>query len=395
MHAARLGQARPWPRAAALDAHQTLEGGGSHDPRQTIQSCLWCKGRRRRLTTCGLQSGATRHRVRGYGEGKRISGRLSGLLNRPLHQVLLSAAVGIAGFAASLLALVTAFGVLGVGISFAIGVSLVSVVWYCAQLLRVLDVRSAMRVRVEEIQRGFADLGTRYTALEQERDQYEYAVSVIAYERWQLVHHKSAEIIHEIGETPDGDRVTERYVTRTGDQRTPVLWYDVRVTVSGAGVPLLSSFRDLRNSVLAEQIATGQTYLLSQHAAGHWPDGGVRGMFIFEPAIGMEPREWMWTYRWPVFNPLRAYRRDTVGFEVMGRVKYEVLEIKVIFPQSALRPRMQPMGPNERYAGGDIAVDDRNRQIIAVRLIDPDPADYSWRLSVEGFSSSAQAEASR
>jgi hypothetical protein len=331
-----------------------------------------------------------------------------------VRSLVAGALAGVAGFVASIVTLGDKFGIVPV-LAIAAGAAVVvSTLGYIAHLNNLLSERTAtqaqltdaqesqahveherdslmsqvdalreqgggLQIRITELDASTAELGRRYADMERERAKYEYTLEALANHHGRSVHHISAYIIHVIGDEAHADRIVERYVTSASSDG-PILWYRTRIAVSGLRVPSLSSFRDLGADVEATQRLGDQSYKLTTLAAGHWTDGGIAALIVFDPEIGTEPREWSWGYRWPLWNPLREFHHDTIGFEVLRGVQYDLLEIRVVFPKGVQRPRLQAI---TRSAPPPFVVTDADQPTIAVRIIDPKPEHYAWTMTVE------------
>jgi hypothetical protein len=315
--------------------------------------------------------------------------------------VLAAAAAGAVGVAISGLWRVGAFGAVPAALAAAGGVAVVALAWTWVRTLRLNDAVRAAEGRVAEAERRRAELdghlrdqvdrwqreagrlGHRVETMEDERHRYESALGAIASRGSRPVHHRAVTVIYEVGETAEGDRVTETYSTMAGDEHRALLWYDLRVGVSGPGAPVLRSFQELRD-VVATQVMDEQAYPLEPLPAGH-VGAQVRALVLFEPAIGAEPREWTWSYRWPLWNPLRRSHRDRLSFEVLRGVRYDRLELQVVLPRTAVRPIMRALEPTNTFAPAAARRDAGERQLIVVVLTHPEPDHYSWTLTVEDF----------
>lgn len=298
--------------------------------------------------------------------GEEIRDTFQRLFDRPLFGLLAAVGGGVLGFAASIVALGTTFGVWPVAGASGGGILLVAILWYWARLLRRLQALAPSQ------------------ELQDERDQYEKALAAIANRGSRQVQHHSAVITYEMGVAPDLDQITEDYVTSQGRAEHPLLWHEVRVNVIGAQIPRLGSFRELKQ-ITSYQVDGQVRYGLLLLPAGN-AGRGLRGVAIFEPEVGAIPRTWGWSCRWPVFNPLRQSKQDTVGFEVLPAVTFEHLELHVILPEHAVKPRMQPTEPLNTYTAAlrPKEAGDRRWEFVAV-LENPQPGYYLWTVTVERF----------
>jgi hypothetical protein len=321
--------------------------------------------------------------VRRHGMGRSIREKLLRLLNRPFGAVISLLTTGAVGFLAALVTIRQWFGVPGVLATLA-GVTAGGLIWYWARLQRQLDSIQEQLAGAVVHARTESQLKELCQNLHREHDRYESTLAIIVNRGARLVHHRSARVIYEMGTTPNDDRITEEYVTTAGTSSDPIVWYAVRLAPWGQGVPHLDSFRDLVDVDAAERDGD-KTYKLDLVAARN-VDSAVRGIAIFDPVISMEPRTWRWSCRWPIWNPLREVQRDTVGFEVQPLVEYDDLQILVILPGTAIRPRMGPTGPANQYLPKllDREPDD-NRAKFLVRLQNPEPGDYVWTVTVDEF----------
>jgi hypothetical protein len=341
--------------------------------------------------------------------GRSIREKLLRLLNRPLGAVISLLTTGAAGFLAALVTIREWLGAPGVLATLA-GVTAGGLIWYWARLQRQLDsIREQLAGAVaqlgartddtrqaherseaqlakvrEEHARTESQLEEACQNLHREHDRYESTLAIIVNRGARLVHHRSARVIYEMGTKPNDDRITEEYVTTAGTSSDPIVWYAVRLAAWGQGVPHLDSFRDLVDVDAVERDGE-KTYKLDLVAARN-VDSAVRGIAIFDREIGIEPRTWSWSCRWPIWNPLREVRRDTVGFEVQPLVEYDDLQVLIILPGTAIRPRMGPTEPANQYLPKllDRELDD-NRAKFLVRLQNPEPGDYVWTVTVDEF----------
>lgn len=296
--------------------------------------------------------------------GGNLRNKIAELLDQPLLLFLVTGAGGVIGFVASFLALVESIGWLPVLLATYGGLTTGGLIWYWAAFQR-------------------ESVHPRQLLLD-ERARYEYALSTIANRGSRTVIHHSATVTYEVGRTPDLDLIREEYVTSAGDPKRPLQWMEMRVNPIGADVPRLESFRELRN-IQATQTDDADTYNLPLLAAGH-TGTAYRGLAIFSSEIRSERLSWTWSCNWAVWNPLRKFYRDSVGIDVLPTVTYEDLEIHVILPGSALKPRMRPEQVTNKYVAklqprqrGD------DRWTFVVKLQRPSSGYYSWALTVEGF----------
>lgn len=248
---------------------------------------------------------------------------------------------------------------------------------------RFREVEGDLQLRADRWKREAEELDMRAGAVEGALIRHEQALAAIASRSSRVVHHRSATFVYEIGETAADDKVSEQYATIAGEQNRPLLWCDVRVGLRGSGIPPLRSLRDL-NAVEATQLIDGKKHDLELLPAGH-VGAMYRALVLFEPAITAEPRAWMWSYKWPLWNPLRRSNRDSLGLEVFKAYLYDVLEIRVVFPRTAVDPAMQPRESTNVYVPSAPVADNEGRQTIVVSLVAPEPDHYSWTLTVGGF----------
>lgn len=248
------------------------------------------------------------------------------------------------------------------------------------------ELMSDSQQQIERWKREAQELDRRNSAIQDWLLRYEHALSAIASRSSRVVYHRLASITYEIGESADGDRVTESYSTVAADVDRPLLWCDVRVGLRGTGIPPLRSFRSLED-LQAHQTIDGRRYPLEPLAAGQ-VGARYRALVLFEPVIGDQPREWTWSYRWPLWNPLRQSNKDSLGFEVFNTMRYDLLEIHVVFPRTAIDPVMLPRESRNVYLPS-LDRDPQGRLTITVRLTKPEPDHYSWTLSVGGFTDRA------
>jgi hypothetical protein len=110
-----------------------------------------------------------------------------------------------------------------------------------------------------------------------------------------------------------------------------------------------------------------------------------RGVALFQPVITTVPRKWSWSYLWDVWNPLREFGKDSLAFEVHEFIRYDHLEIRVVFPGNAIDPDMQPRESTNPGIPSSPVPDDDGRPTIVVKLRDPQPRSYSWALTVREF----------
>jgi len=341
---------------------------------------------------------AADHYDAGIGK-KSLVLQLSQLFDRPLPAAIVGAVLGAGGFAASELALGRTFGAAPVALANIAFLALITAGWLWAQAerrrqelhaatsqlatatARVEALQSQLPTQVARWQREAMALGRQVENFEHERARYEDALGAIASRGQRPVHHQRLTLLYEIGEKADGDRTTERYTTTAGDLGRPLLWHDVRIAVSGSDVPRLRSFRDLLD-VQASQDVDGERFPIEPIPAGHIGPK-VRALIVFDPPIDARPRAWSWSYRWPLWNPLRGGKQDRIEFEVLRNVQYDLLEIQVVFPRTAIRPIMRPLDNN--FAPEPPQRDKSDRQTMTVRLVSPAPEFYSWTLGVEGF----------
>jgi hypothetical protein len=248
---------------------------------------------------------------------------------------------------------------------------------------RFRETEGDLQQRADRWKREAEQLDMRAGALEGALVRHEQALATIASRSSRVVHHRSATFVYEIGEVADEDRVSEEYATIAGEQNRPLLWCDVRVGLRGTGIPPLRSLREL-NGVEATQVIDGKKHHLELLPAGQ-VGAMYRALVLFEPAIMAEARAWMWSYRWPLWNPLRRSNRDSLGLEVFKAYRYDLLEIRVVFPRTAIDPAMQPRESTNVYVPSAPVSDDEGRQTIVVKLVTPEPDHYSWTLTVGGF----------
>ena len=248
---------------------------------------------------------------------------------------------------------------------------------------RFRETEGELQQRADRWKREAEELDMRAGLVEGALVRHEQALAAIASRSSRVVHHRSATFVYEIGEVADGDRVSEQYATIAGEQNRPLLWCDVRVGLRGTGIPPLRSLRDL-NEVEAAQVVDGKRHHLELLPAGQ-VGAMYRALVLFEPAITADPRAWTWSYRWPLWNPLRRSNRDSLGLEVFKAYHYDLLEIRVVFPRTAIDPAMQPRESTNVYVPSAPVADDEGRQTIVVSLVTPQPDHYSWTLTVGGF----------
>lgn len=251
---------------------------------------------------------------------------------------------------------------------------------------RFREVEADLQQRADRWKREAEDLDMRAGAVEGVLIRHEQALAAIASRSPRAVRHRSATFVYEIGETAAADKVSEQYSTIAGEENRPLLWCDVRVGLRGTGIPPLRSMRDL-NEVEATQLIDGKKHHLELLPAGQ-VGAMYRGLVLFEPAITAEARTWMWSYKWPLWNPLRRTNRDSLGLEVFKAYRYDVLEIRVVFPRTAIDPALQPRESTNVYVPSAPIADSEGRQTIVVSLVAPEPDHYSWTLTVGRFTDS-------
>jgi len=248
---------------------------------------------------------------------------------------------------------------------------------------RRADAEAQLRAQVGRTQRESSVLVARLQSADDTRSRYENALGAIASRGSRTVRHHSATFVYEIGQDATGDRVIEHYSTVAGDADRPLLWCDVRISILGS-TGQVDSVRDVHD-VEASQVVAGRRYPLELLAAGH-VGAGVRALVLFDPVIGPVPRDWTCSYRWSLWEPLRRQRSDTLAFDVLRTVRYDELEIHIVFPRTAIGPVVRPREPATNIAEPDEPADlgDGRREFV-VRLSDPEPDHYSWSLRVDSF----------
>ncbi|HEX4214982.1 MAG TPA: hypothetical protein VIA06_16805 [Candidatus Dormibacteraeota bacterium] len=243
----------------------------------------------------------------------------------------------------------------------------------------------------------FASADEPRAMLADDRLLYERALAEIADRALRTrILHKSIVVYYIMGEKPDGDEVREEYVTCAADEPEKfILWYEVRMSANGDEVPSLTSFRDLKSVKSYQRIGNDiEVKLLLVPIAPSSQRGGHRALAIFRPKIGVEPRYWGWSYRWPVFSPLRAEYQDRFGFHVYPGLAYDSMEIHVVFPDFVRKPLLQPDDSSAAVSASpnEFSLQARRRGApweFVIKIPNPTPGFYGWVVNVEGFDKAA------
>jgi hypothetical protein len=185
-----------------------------------------------------------------------------------------------------------------------------------------------------------------------------------------------------MGNSANEDSAVEEYRTVAGDTNQPISWAALRMNPIGSDVPQVTSFRDLTTVHSWQSDGDDQVDL---HVLPAGSDArGVQALALFETQIADVPREWGWSYRWPIFNPLRLNRVDQFGFEVFPDVLYDVLEISIILPRSTRKPRVRPLEHwNKAVPNLMSGVGSDSPWEFVIILERPEPGMYLWSVAVE------------
>lgn len=306
----------------------------------------------------------------------------------------------VLGALSSFFALAHQFGYWRVLVGGMVGASVGVLLRYWANLLVRLDKLkkdlTELRARYDS---ALAELGKWRKQLADDRAVYERALADIADRAFRSpIVNQHVRIHFIMGRSKAEDQVRERYITCAPDPDRSLLWYEVRMNGSGDEVPNLQSFRDLKG-VSGYEVIEGDNEdagLQLLPIARHSSRGGHRALALFSQRIDHKPRTWGWSYRWPIFEPLRAKRQDSFGYDVYEGVEYDLLEIHIVFPPFARKPRVyfdernssHGPSPTEKPRSTLLPRNSGEEWDFEIKLFRPRPGFYSWRVTVEGFDES-------
>lgn len=254
---------------------------------------------------------------------------------------------------------------------------------------------AAVRARYGELDEKIAELEERMQDqaetieyLKGDRARYEDALLDLVVRSRRQVIYKRMQIVYEIGESPQFDKVVESYVTTAASDTDPLLWLHIDIAPSSADVEAKSSFRDLEG-VRAFEVREARPPIPLTLLPASSRNGRMWAIVFFNTEIGTVPREWRLVYQWNgAWNPLRQTLRDKAILSNLGRtrvVKREVVSVTFVFPATARNPQVQT-SPRSPEVPSLFKTDLNGRSSFTFEMLDPGNDDYEWLLSVDGFS---------
>jgi hypothetical protein len=237
----------------------------------------------------------------------------------------------------------------------------------------------------QDLARRVAELTAENGQLIDDRVRYEYAMRAMADRSRRPMRHLSQTIIYMIGETPVDDVVTESYQTTALSEKEPLLWHHVSLGLTNQA-SVVQSFRDLSSKSVFEVLPNPPPPIreLDYVPTGR-RDNRLGVLIFFDPEIGMTPRRWTLTYRWPgMWEPLRNTGRDTAIIRLgeSPTIERDFVVVVFVFPLSfsSRNPAVRMTGQSAQRVEAVWDADTSGRSRAIFKIEKPHHEDYDWVL---------------